>query len=353
MGGSGLGYWSFIMVLIAAALVVGAMLVPFLGLLAFAAVMAFLFSPFYRLIVRGIRTPSGAAFITTLLMILVVLVPSTIAGYQAVREAAAVYGMLRSGATPALFVSVASYAQHLLDRFGIGARLDSGQLVAMAQSALSWTLAQAGQIFISVTQFVLSAVLLLFFFFYLVRDGGHLVEEFIALSPLSLREGRAVAARIGRSVNAAVFGSVLMALVQGLTAWLGFWLLRVPNSALLGGLTMLASFIPSIGTALIQIPVVLYLYFTGAHGAALALGIWSLVVVGLLDNFLRALFLSGTHMHPLVALLSVIGGVTMFGPLGIVLGPAIVAVLTALLEVAPVVISRAYGKKPTRSLSAS
>jgi predicted PurR-regulated permease PerM len=227
--------------------------------------------------------------------------------------------------------------------------LDPGQLVSAAQGALSWTLARTGQIFIGAGQLVLSFILLLFFFYYLVRDGGKLADGFISLSPLSTREGHAVMNRIGRSVNAAVFGSVFMALAQGFTAWLGFWLVRVPNSALLGGLTMLASFIPSVGTALVQVPVVAYLYFTGSHGAALALGIWALVVVGLLDNFLRALFLAGTRMHPLVALVSVFGGVTFFGPLGIVLGPAAVAVLSALLEVSPAVISRAYGKKPTRA----
>ncbi|HUO75405.1 MAG TPA: AI-2E family transporter [Candidatus Paceibacterota bacterium] len=351
MGGTGLGYWSFFAVLAIAAFVVGSMLVPFLSILAFGAVLAFIFSPVYRLVRAGIRSPSLSAFVVTLLMLVVVLVPLSFAGYQAIREGATVYGLLRSGTVPAVFVSVASYGQRVLNQFSVGAKLDPASLVTAAQSALAWIVARTGQIFLSVSELVLSFVLLLFIFFYFVRDGHAILEGFIGLSPLSAREGRSVLQRIGTSVWAAVIGSVLMALVQGLTAWLGFWILRVPDAALLGGFTMLASFIPSFGTALIQIPVIIYLYTTGAHGAALALTIWSVVVVGLLDNFLRALLLSGTRMHPLLALVSVLGGITFFGPLGIVLGPATVAVFTALLEVSPVVISRAYGKKPTRTSS--
>lgn len=330
MNGTGLGSWSFFIVLAAAIAVVGMMMLPFFSMLAFGAVLAFLFAPLNGLFVRIVRNRSLAAFVVTLLMLAVVLVPLAVAGYQAVREGASVYNALRSGSPPAFVVTAASYV-----------RLNPDSLVGMAQTALSWTLAQTGRLFLSVGAFVVSFILFLFVFFYLLRDGRRLSDGFIRLSPLSAREGSAVLAKIGTSVRAAVIGSVLMGLVQGLTAWLGFWLLNVPNAALLGGLTMLASFIPSVGTGLVQVPVIAYLFFTGAHGAALVLAVWSVVVVGLLDNFLRAKFLAGTHMHPLVALLSVVGGVTLFGPVGIVLGPAMVAVSTALLEVSPAVVRRA------------
>lgn len=349
MKGTGLGFWAFFAVLATAVVLVGIMVMPLFALLAFTAVLAFLFSPAYRVVLAVVRNRSFAAFLVTLLMLIVVLVPLSFAGYQAAREGVAVYSMLRAGTTPALFVNASAYAQRLLDRLSLHVQLDSGTLVSAAQNSLAWILARTGQIFLSISTLVVSFILLLFIFFYMVRDGSNLIEGFIRLSPLSLREGRHVIHRIGSSVWAAVIGSVLMALIQGLTAWLGFWLLRVPNAALLGGLTMLASFIPSVGTGLVQVPVIAYLYVTGSHGAAVVLAIWSLIVVGLLDNFLRALLMSGTRVHPLVTLIAVLGGAMLFGPVGIVLGPAVVAVLSALLEVSPVVISRAYGKKPTRA----
>jgi len=340
MGGKGFGYWLFFVLLIAAAIVVGIMFLPFLGLLVFAAVLALLFFPLYRRVVAGTGSPSLAAFLMTALMLLVVLVPLVFAGYQVVREAANVYATLRTGAISATFVSFLSHAQAWADRFIPGIRLDPAQLAALAQDGISWIIAHTGAIFVGAGELVFSFILFLFFFYYLLRDGHALVAAFITSSPLSEREGEAAVARISRSVYTAVIGSVLVGIVQGATAWLGYWLLNVPNAALLGGLTALASFVPSVGTSLVLVPVVVYLYFTGAPVAAFALAVWALVAVGLLDNVLRSQLLAGARMHPLTALLAVVGGVSVFGPMGLILGPVAVAVLTAMLDVSPSIIRR-------------
>ena len=108
----------------------------------------------------------------------------------------------------------------------------------------------------------------------------------------------------------------------------------MPNPVLWGLVAALAALIPGIGTALILIPAIGYLFFTGSTGAAIGLLIWGVVAVGLIDNFLGPMLVNrGVKIHPFLILLSIFGGLSFFGPVGFVLGPLIIALVFALLEI--------------------
>ena len=106
---------------------------------------------------------------------------------------------------------------------------------------------------------------------------------------------------------------------------------------------MLASLIPNVGTALVLVPSVAFLYFTGHTGASVGLAIWGAIGVGFIDNLLGPhLIERGIKIHPLLILLSVIGGITLLGPIGFVAGPVILSLLFTLLEIYPSILSRKY-----------
>ena len=114
----------------------------------------------------------------------------------------------------------------------------------------------------------------------------------------------------------------------------GIWIFGIPNATLWGSIAAIAALIPSVGTSLVVLPGVLYLFLFGERFAALGLMIWGMTAVGLIDNILGPhLMKRGIAIHPFFILLSVLGGLGLFGPVGFLIGPLILALLFALLDI--------------------
>jgi predicted PurR-regulated permease PerM len=310
-------------------------LLPYASILILAGVLAFLFSGVFGRLVRLVHSRSLAAFLTTLLVLVTVLVPLAAVGYRIAQEAADLYGSLRIEAVSGTITHLVAQLQ---ERLGILLPTDltvsAQDITAQVQKALGWVIGRIGPVFAGVTRLIIDFLLVLLFFFYLVRDGEKLKKTLMHLSPLPDRQERAIAKRVGQAIGATVQGQLLIAVLQGLVAGIGFSLFGVPNPVLWGSVLAVASLIPNIGTTLVQIPAIIYLAITGHPLMAIGMTLWAILVVGLLDNVLRpALLASGTQMHPLVTMLSVLGGVTAFGPIGILLGPIIASFLFALLDI--------------------
>jgi predicted PurR-regulated permease PerM len=115
---------------------------------------------------------------------------------------------------------------------------------------------------------------------------------------------------------------------------IGFGLFGIPNATLWGFLSALLAMVPGLGTGLVTLPAVVYLFAVGKMGAAVGLAIWGFAVVGLVDNFLAPYFYSkGIEIHQVVILFAVLGGIALFGPLGFIYGPVAVALFIALVSV--------------------
>ena len=125
-----------------------------------------------------------------------------------------------------------------------------------------------------------------------------------------------------------------MAATQGVVSGIGLSLFGVPNPVLWGVVAGFAALIPTLGTSLVLIPAALFLLTKGAFVAAIGLFIWALFAVGLIDNFLSPRLVGkGAQLHPLLVLLSVLGGISLFGPAGLILGPLCSSLLLALLSI--------------------
>jgi predicted PurR-regulated permease PerM len=134
--------------------------------------------------------------------------------------------------------------------------------------------------------------------------------------------------------RATLKGSLLIGIIQGALAGLAFWLAGIPGAAFWGTITAVVSIIPAIGSAIIWVPMVIYLLVTGHTGAGLGLLLWSVLVVSTIDNFLRPRLVGrDTRMSDLLVLLSTLGGLGLFGPVGFIVGPIVAALFVTVWHI--------------------
>lgn len=177
-------------------------------------------------------------------------------------------------------------------------------------------------------------ILLLSLYFFLC-DGPSMVQALMNLSPLDDRYEMELLAEFDRTSRAIVLATILSAIVQGLTAGLGYYFAGMPSLVMLTALTTICALIPFFGTGLVWAPVCLYLaVYEERFLAAGLLAAWGILVVGTVDNLIKVLILHGqSQLHPLLALLSVLGGIQALGPIGIVVGPLVVTLLQTTLTI--------------------
>ncbi len=187
--------------------------------------------------------------------------------------------------------------------------------------------------FIGKTTFSLLIMIIALYFFLL--DGPKMIESFKGLSPLDDDHEQELVSEFGKVSRAVVVATLLSALVQGLLAGVGFYFAGLDSIFLLTVLSALLAMVPFVGAASVWVPCCLYLYFIDNNmSAAIGLGIYGALIISMADNVIKPFVLHGqSNLHPLLALLSVLGGVATLGPIGILIGPMVVAFLQTLLKI--------------------
>lgn len=308
---------------------------PFLYALILAIVFAIVFGPLHKKILSMTRDrKSLAALIATILVLIVVIVPLTFLGIQIFQEAAQLYSSLvESGGATGFSRGVGDTIQSLT-RFSpvpIEFSLDTNQYL---KQGLSWLLQHLGPLFSNVAKIMLGVFVFLFALYYLFKDGRKLKVAVVALSPLQDVHNETIFSKLALAINSVIRGGLAVALIQGILTAVGFAIFGVPNAVLWGSVAAITALIPGIGTALVLFPAILYLYFSGETLFALGLLFWGVIAVGLVDNFLGPKLVGqGMRLHPFLILLSILGGIGFFGPLGFLLGPLVLSLLFTLLEI--------------------
>ena len=193
-----------------------------------------------------------------------------------------------------------------------------------------------GDTLATVAKLLFGMIITLAALFFLFAEGARMLNAVIRLSPLEEKYVRELVAEFERICRAVVTATLLSAVVQGVLAGFGFYFAGLANSvALLMLLTMVLAMVPFTGAASVWVPVCLYLYFVeGRLGASIALAIYGAVIVSGADNIIKPIVLHGqSNLHPLLALLSVLGGIQALGPIGIIIGPMVVVFLQTLLKI--------------------
>lgn len=312
---------------------------PFLVALVLAGIFALLLQPLYRALLRRMSSlPGLAAFATMLLAVVCILVPLLFISVQIADDAQRLYTSLSDGSGKIYLDTVLRSTNDVVAQYAPSLALSGAELSTSVdqyvKNVLTWLIQNLGGAFGGITRFLLDLFVFMIALYYLLRDGAKLRQAIIELSPLADAEDTVVVARLELAVRSVIRGSLMIALIQGILTGVGFAFFGIPNSILWGVVAAFSALIPGIGTSLVLIPGVVYLFIIGATVPATGLLIWSIVAVGLIDNFLGPKLVGrGMQLHPLVVLLSVFGGLVFFGPAGIFLGPLCTSFLFALLSI--------------------
>ena len=307
---------------------------PFLFAFTLAIVFAVLSQPLYRKILKySFRRETLAAFLTTVIILILIVTPLVALVAQIFKEAKNLYITLAmGGGKDVILNSLNSLVAQFYERFP-GLPEFSLNFDQYLKQSLSWLVNHLGVVFSNVASLMATAFLFLISLFYLLKDGSRLRKKIISLSPLNDREDEIIFKKLEQAMSSVIKGNFLIAIIQGTLTAVGFAIFGVPNFILWGTAAGIASLIPSVGTSLVFIPTIILLLVGGQTFAAIGLLFWGVLAVGLIDNLLGPKLIGrGTELHPLLILLSVLGGLAFFGPLGFILGPIILSLLFALLD---------------------
>jgi predicted PurR-regulated permease PerM len=181
---------------------------------------------------------------------------------------------------------------------------------------------------------VIGLLLTFYLLFFFLRDRSAALQALRALSPLSEAEMDRLFNRIGDTIYATIYGTLAVSAVQGLLGGMMFWWLGLPAPLLWGVVMALLAVVPVLGAFVIWIPAALFLAMEGSWGKALVLTFWGMIVVGGIDNLLRPILVGKRlKLHTVLAFMSVVGGLILFGPAGLILGPVVFTITIELLEI--------------------
>jgi predicted PurR-regulated permease PerM len=190
-----------------------------------------------------------------------------------------------------------------------------------------------GSVLLGALGTVVSFALMLFVLFFVLRDGREVSRRLVAQLPIESTQRGRLWRHIVDVTRAVFIGVGLTAMAQGTLVGIGFWIAGLPGALVFGVIAALFALIPMVGTAIVWAPGALFLAATGRHWMALFMVIWGVVVVGLADNILRPLLISGRADVPTLAVfIGVLGGLQAFGFVGLFLGPIVLGMLVALFR---------------------
>jgi predicted PurR-regulated permease PerM len=319
-------------------------LLPFFAPLAWALFIAFLIYPIHHWLAA--KLPGGAhtsAALLTVATILIVIGPLTALGaafaaqvadlLQYAQRLATEHGQsdLSDLAAVPLLGPALAWTQ---ETFGVSLAQIQGWVLDGARTVLQFLASMGGKIFLGAIGTVIGFVLAMFLLFFMIRDAQEMLTTLRALIPASAADKNRLFRHLASVARAMVFGTGVTALAQGALIAVGFAILGLPSPIVFGVLAALFALVPLAGTPVVWIPAVLILAAQQRWGATIFLLAWG-VGVTLVDNVLRPLLVSGrANVGTLTVFIGVLGGVSAFGAIGIILGPLVLALVIALIRFA-------------------
>ena len=331
---------SFLLLLIVVSLAFGLLIKPFVYAVFWASLLAILFYPLHRrLKARLPRKENLTALLTLGASMLVVVIPLFIVTIMLTAEAAVLYQKVSSGQIQykvwldnikEAFPMLAQMAE----RFGFDFANIKQTLSEAALKGSKFLAAQAFSFGQEYVQFALNFVLMVYLTFFFLRDGEQLIKLLVRALPLGDTRERHLFSKFAEVSRATVKGNLVVAIVQGTLGGAIFWILGIPGALLWGVVMVILSLLPAVGSALVWAPVAVYLLITGSIVKGVILTVFGMVVIGLVDNLLRPILVGrDTKMPDYMVLMSTLGGISLFGLHGFVIGPILAALFLAFWQI--------------------
>ncbi|UCD62888.1 MAG: AI-2E family transporter [Candidatus Zixiibacteriota bacterium] len=318
------------------------LIIPFFAPICWAAVFAIIFFPVYERLLERVKSKGLASLIVCIFIIILIIGPVTYLFGSLVSEAASavqkVNAMIKSGELQEMLSIELPWfeivKQKLSDYYDLS-KINLDQIIKQSIESISGVLLnQTSWLITNTTRLVFYFILMVFTMYYFFKDGELIIHKLKRLMPLTANQINVTFTQLKEVVQATMYGGVVVALIQGLLGGIMFAVMGIPSPVFWGAIMAFLSIIPFLGAFIIYIPAGIILIISGSYVKGLIIIAFGSIVISQIDNVIRPFLISGrTSMHPLILFFTILGGVYIFGLLGIVLGPLIAAVFLTLLKI--------------------
>jgi predicted PurR-regulated permease PerM len=307
------------------------LLQPFFSAIVGAIVLAVVTQRPYDWLASKIKSRNTAAALALILVTLAVIIPTFFLAQDLGKQAVNAVTALREDTTQQKIADFFTRHPAIADR--IQSFTDSIDPSNISRSTAAWLGGKLAGFLGNSFGVITQLVVMLFILFFLFRDRALALKSLRSLLPLRNEETTELLERVGDTIFATALGRLAIAAIQGILAGLAYWVLGVPGVVLWAFMTALLALVPAFGAFLVWGPIAIYLGLTGHWGKAALLAIWGGLIVSTIDNFLYPI-LVGTRLraHTVTILISILGGIALFGITGVILGPVIFTIAATLLE---------------------
>jgi len=317
-------------------------IVPFFVPISWAIVFTIIFYPLYERLLKKIKSKALTSMLMCVLIIVLIIGPITYLFVAIVNEAAdaltKVNELYSSGQLNKLFdfdVPILNTAKERLSQYYDISKINLDEIIKDAINKVSGVVVnQTTWLVANGTKAVFYFCLMIFAIFYFFRDGEHIVGKARRLMPLTESQVETAFKQLRDVIQATMYGGVVIALLQGVLGGLLFYIMDIPSPVFWGAIMAFLALIPLVGAFIVYVPAGVILMLTGSVVKGIIVIAVGMIIISQVDNVLRPLLISGkTSLHPLLLFFTILGGISLFGLLGLVVGPMIAAGFTILLRV--------------------
>ncbi len=302
---------------------------PFIFAIFLTVIFSIIYYPFYEFLLKKNINKNIVSFLSVIAIFLTIVIPFVFFGWMLFKEAKLVYPQTISYLINLKEINIP------LPSFIPLSSSELKEIIITNMEEIQKTILKSGfNVLKNVFFFFVNMFVMFFTMFFIFKDGKNLLSWLIDIIPLENRYIERILNQFSLTVNSIIKGVIFTAFIQGVVASIGYYIFGLKSPFLLGFMVMFSALVPFIGTSLITIPVAIYSYFTMDFYLFLFIALWGVLVVGMVDNFVRPFLIGRSARLPIALIfLGIIGGIKTYGPVGIFIGPIFVSIIITLLEI--------------------
>ena len=318
---------------------------PFLLAVLTAVVITYIFYPLYNKLLKAIKREALSSFLVLLIILLIMVLPMAFIVNTLSREAVTAYSFVTGIVDKDIFEEECNTEKLVCKGINYIKDISSNQKFkehfrSVFKGVVNFVVDKSSSFLFSIPKKMLEIFLVFFMMFFFFKDGKRIMERLWELITISEKDKKRIKKKISDVSFAVVYGSIFVALIQGLVAGIGYWIFGIKAPIFWGLITAVAALLPFIGTTLVWLPASLFLLLNGLvmsepSGILKGIGlfVYCALIVSTLDNVLKPKIIGAKgKIHPVVVLLGVFGGLAVFGLVGGVVGPLVLALLVTFIN---------------------
>ncbi|MDP6642253.1 MAG: AI-2E family transporter [Candidatus Nanoarchaeia archaeon] len=317
----------FLFIVVSSIIIVSFVLVqPFITAILTAFVLTYIFYPLYAKSENIIRNKSLRSFILILIITIVTLIFLSFITNLLINESVTLYHTFKKADIKELSTMLSGV---------LGENIDLNlYFKEIVNRGLNFILTSLSDIALTIPQKAISLFIIFFTMYYLFKEGESLVGKFKENLLLKKDHSEKIINKFNEFMQATIYGVIVAAIAQGIIGTIGLFIFRIENPIIWGLVMTITAMFPYFGASIVWFPAALVKLFSGDYFNGIGLIVYGVVIISLIDNILRPKLISArTRIHPIVVLLGVLGGLKLFGFIGLILGPVLLGVLVAVIKI--------------------